>query len=206
MGATAGASAAFQGVSSIGNGYIQASALRSQADYEKKIAELNNQRLEANAGLVDEAATDAVKRGNTSALQRVEKQRQDDGTIRAQAASEGALGSEAQTNAMSAVDTMSAVNQASIKTNAYREAFGLQSQSIALRGQEQDNTFGARIRANQLEGMAKSSMITGWTKAIGFGMTSASDYSKSSKTGGEKAPSGSTRYSGPDSGGFGGMA
>lgn len=184
MGATAGASQVFSGTQAIGNGYIQASALRNQADAEKKIAEINNQKLGFEAGMADEAASDAVKRGNTAANARSEQERQQAGMVRAQAAATGgtgAAGSEAAGNALEQVGDLSATDQAAIKTNAYREAFGMKSTAIALRGQAQANTIQAQMKANQDEYMARSSMITGWTKGIGDGFSAASDFKKSAK-------------------------
>lgn len=176
-----GGGAAFQGTMAVGNGYVQAAALRNQADYEKKIAELNNKTLDYQAGMADEASTDALKRGNTAANARSEMERQQAGTVRAQAAAAGgagAAGGDAAATALEQVGDVSATDQAAIKTNAYREAFGFQSNALALRGQEQANTIQARMKANQLDYMARSSMITGWTKAIGYGFSAASDYNK----------------------------
>lgn len=184
MGATAAASQGIQSVSSVGNGYIQAGALRNQAGLETGIASLNNQKLAYEAGMADLSAADTLRRGNTVANNRAGQGIMQAGKIRAEAAASGGnggSGSDAASNALEQVGDVSATDQAAIKTNAYRAAFGLQSSAIAMRGEEDANTIQARMKANQLDYMAKSSMITGWSRGLGFGMSAAGNFSKSRK-------------------------
>lgn len=198
MGATAAGSAAYQGVSSVGNGYIQASALRAQAQNQTAIAQMAQDRQNFAAGQSDRAAADAVKRGGVAANDRAEQGRQAEGVAKAQAAAEGGAGSAAEQNAVSQVESLSAADQATIKTNAFREAYGLQSQAISQRAEGTADVIKARMNSNQLDYMAKSSMITGWSKAVGYGAKGASDYSKN------KSPS--NNYAGTDDSGGGGYA
>lgn len=173
-----GAGAAFQATNAVGGGYIQAAALRNQADYTTKLAELDNKTLDYQSGAASAAAEDAVKRGNTAANKLDTTSRLQIGAERAAASAEGATGSAAEQNAVGTTESMTAATQAAIKTNAFREAFGLQSQAIALKGQEDVNTFQARTKANSLNYMARSSMITGWTKGIGYGFQAAGEAKK----------------------------
>ncbi len=183
MGSTAGASTALQGTQSIGNGFIQAAALRNQAGFTTRMAGMNNQVLEHNAAMSEEAATDAQIQGNTAANQRAEVTRLQTGNVRAEAAANGnaGVGSAAEASALQATGDASAADQAATKINSYRAAFGLQSQAIATKGQEAQNTMNASMKANQDNNMAFASMITGGTRGIGYGMRAAGDFYKVAK-------------------------
>lgn len=185
MAAAQGAGSAFQAVNSVGGGYVHAQSLRDQASYQSSVTDLNNKTLEYQAGQADEQATDAVKRGNTAVNTIEQKNRLQTGAERASAAAQGGLssvGSEAVANANSNTESANAAEQATVKINAWREAYGYQSQGNALRGQEDANTLQSRTSSNALEYSARSSMITGWNEGIYGGLRAAEGFAKNSKT------------------------
>ncbi len=194
MAAAQGAGSAGQAVSSVGNGYVQAAALRSQAGYQTSVTALNNKTLEFQAGQVDAQAADVTARGMQAATAQVQKARLQEGASKAAAAGQGGLGSvgsEAVDNAVAQTESVSAADAAAIKTNAWRAAYGLQTQAISIRGQEAADTLKAVSSSNALENAARSSMITGWSSGLNSGMKSGIGFSKNSK---------SSRYAGTDSG------
>lgn len=177
-----GSGAAFQGVSQVGGGYVQAAALRAQADYQQKVMELNNKTLDYQAGVTDQQAADAEKRGGQAVGARAQKERLDVGAKRAAiTAAGGDTSSEMAANAVGEVETVSADDQASISTSAWREAFGFKSQGIAIRGQQEVNKFQARVQGNALQNAARSSIITGWNEGIATGLEAAGGGGNSKK-------------------------
>jgi hypothetical protein len=182
-----GGAAAFQAGNSVGMGFVQAAALRSQADYQKKVAELNNKTLQLQVDYAEEQSADAVKRGGQAANKRGQKERLDIGARRAAiAAAGGDPSSAAALTEIGDMEAVSAADQVNIQANAFREAFGYKSQGLAVQGEQLKNTFQARTGANALEYAAKSSMITGITDGIAGG---ASAYGKSkANSGSGKAP------------------
>ena len=168
----------YQGLSGIGEGYIKADAYRAQKDYESKIAELNNSALDYSIEAAEDQAADAVKRGGTAALKRDQKTRLQQG---AQRAGMAAGGGEIDTETVDHTGTIGAADTAAIKTNAWREAFGFTSKANQIRGAQNQNTFDARTKGNALEYAARSSMITGYTSAIGMGFKGASTASGGTK-------------------------
>jgi hypothetical protein len=181
-----GAAAAFQASNSIGMGFVQAAALRAQADYNKKVAELNNKTLEVQAEYASGQADDAVKRGAAAVNKRAQQERLDVGAKRAAFAGAGGdLGSEAAANIVADAEAVSASDQVNLQANAFREAFGFKSQAIAIKGEQAKNDFQARTGANALEYAAKSSMITGITSGIAGGVDA---YGKSQQGKGGKTP------------------
>ena len=180
------ASTAFKVTSSISNGYIQADAMRDEADYHKKVAELNNKTIDSQIKSAEEQGNDAIVRGNTAANKRAQAERLAVGAERASIAGAGgdAMGASAE-DSVAGIEAVSAAEQASLKTNAWREAFGFRSQANAMRGQQTNNTLNARSKANALEYGAKSSIITGWSKGVGEGIDYASmSASTATKAGG----------------------
>lgn len=175
----------FNAVNAVGSGYVQAQAQRDQADYEKKMAELNNKTLDYEASAFNEQADDALKRGSQAANRRAQKARLQ---IGAQRAAMAAGGGGISQDVVNETDAIAAADEASIKVNSYREAFGLQNKAIQVRGAQAANTFQAKTKANALEYAARSSMITGWNEGIGHGFkafgsaSSASDSKSSSKS------------------------
>lgn len=169
----------YQGLSGIGQGYIQADAYRAQADYEKKIAELNNTALDYSIELTEDQARDAEKRGETAALKRDQKTRLQ---LSSQRAGMAAGGGGIDTEALGRTETVGAADVNAIKTNAWREAFGYTTKANQIRGAQNQNTFDARTKANALEYAARSSMITGYTSAVGMGFKGAAASSGGGKS------------------------
>jgi hypothetical protein len=176
MGATSGY--VYQGISGIGEGYVKADAYRAQADYENKIAELNNKSLDYQISQNEDQAADAISRGEKAALRRDQKTRLLQGAQRAaMAAGGGSIDSEA----LGYTETIGEADKVAIKANSWREAFGYTSKANQLRGEQNQNNFDARTKANALNYAARSSIITGYSSAAGSGFKAAGEYKTKDK-------------------------
>lgn len=173
---------AMQATTEAGGGYVKADAMRNQADYEKKLAELNNEVLDYESDRAIDQGKDAELRGMQAAARRHQKTRLSVGAAKAQAAVTGA---DSSADVDSALVT-GAADEAAIKANAWREQFGFTTRANQIKGQMNSNTLQARSTANALEYGARSSIITGWTAGMG------------------KAAEGYGKYSGGSSGATGG--
>lgn len=168
------AAQSFKAVNAVGMGYVKADAYRAEADYHKKIADLNNKTLEYQVGSEEDRATDAASRGEKAALRRDQKTRLQTGSQRAAMAAAGgdpAFGSNADT--ISETEAIGAADVAAIKTNAWREAFGFRTRANQLRGEQAAGYLASRTKANALDFAARSSIITGWTRAVEGGLEAA---------------------------------
>lgn len=150
-------SAGIQGLGAIGGAYAQAQAQKSQADYQRRMFEVNSR-------LADFQAQDAKDRGDVGAAQAIKRGDQMQSTQRAAAGGSGvdvnsgsARDIQADTQAISALDALT------IKNNAMREAFGYKSQAISYSGQGQ---------MVQIAGNAESwnTLATGGMRALGYGV------------------------------------
>lgn len=169
-----GAGPAFQASMAIGSGYVQARALRDQADYEKKVAELNNKAIDYQKETTRAQAADAEMRGKQAAAKSEQGTRLQVGEARAAMAAQGVLPGEAQAlEATNQIQTLGAAEKQAIEVNTWREAFGYRSQVSALSGAQLENTLQARTRENALRASARSSMITGYTTAVATGLNAA---------------------------------
>lgn len=177
-----GAGSVFQAGNSVGSGYVQAQAMRDQADYEKKLNEINNKTLDAQIEAKNAQAADAEKRGNQAANKRVQEERLQVGEQRAAiAAGGGDLTGEMATNVVGQTETVSAADQQAIHVNSFREAFGYKSQGLAIKGEQNNNNLQTTSRVNALNYGAKTSIINGWTNAVGYGASGYGDYKKNQK-------------------------
>lgn len=211
MAAAQGAGAAYGATTSIVGGYTQAKALRDQADIQSQVAQLNNKTLDYQSKISGEQSDDAIKRGGQAANMKAQQARLAEGAARVGVAAQGGdVNGAVAANITGNIESMSAADQAAIKVNAFREAFGYKSQSIAQKGQEDVNTYQAKSSANALNFMAKSSMITGWNNGIAGGLRAAQGVDKNRKPrnpadAGNGDPSNGA-YGGPDNGSYGGYA
>lgn len=179
MGAYSGL--AFQAATSIGGGYVQANSLRDQADYEQKVSELNQKTLDYQATQADRAALDVEARGKQAANKVAQQTRLKSGEQRAAAAAAGVSGSELEANVLEETAEIGAANEATLKINSYREAFGMKSQANAYRGAKVAEELQTRTRRAAYQHQARSSIITGYTTALTSGAKAYGNYSGGGK-------------------------
>lgn len=161
--------AAFQATNAIGSGYVQADALNAQADYVKKINELNDKTIDYQVGATEQQAADAAAKGDQAVIARAQKTRLMQGSQRAAMAANGSISQDV----LNETANIGAADEAALKVNAYREAFGFKSRANAMRGQKVQNELETRTKANALNYAARSSIITGWIDGINVGANAA---------------------------------
>lgn len=172
-----GATAAIFAVSGIMQGisaYSQSKAQKSEGAFQSSV-------FESNARMADAQAEDAIFRGDQDAARQRENVKK---LIGAQRASEGAQGIEV--NSGSALDVQAdtagqgAVDELTIKNNAWREAFGYRVQANDLRTQSQFTKLSA----------ANKSRNTILTAGMNIASDAASAYrqTKTGTVGSKKAP------------------
>ncbi len=154
MGATAGfvAMAGF----SLYQAHEQAEAQRAQADFTAR-------QFEQNQKLADIEATDAIRRGDRNASLAGVQARQHIGAQRAAAAASGVdanFGSALDIQADTA--EMGAMNQVTIKNNAWREAWGYKIQALNA---SSSAGFARMAGDNQ----SRNTLLTGGMNAISYG-------------------------------------
>lgn len=144
------------GMSSISSSIAQASAQRSQAQYQQQVSEINSR-------LADQQAEDAVARGTKQANAIRKQSEKVKGAQRAAAAAQGiAVDSGDIADLQAETDINSAEDQKTTMTNAWREAFGykVEAANAAAAGQ---------FAATAGKFAAKSTVLTGGMQALGYG-------------------------------------
>lgn len=132
--------------------------MRAQGKYQSTVAE-------SNARLADIQSQDAIDRGNQAANKNTDKTRQLIGSQRASLAAQGIdvnSGSAADVQADSA--SLGALDSATIKNNAYREAWGYKVQSM-------NDTYAGKFASIAADSNANNTLLTG-------GMNAVSDFEK----------------------------
>lgn len=146
------ASAAVGGGSSLLSAYQQSQALKAQAQYQKDQADTN-------ARLDDMAADEATRRGATESNKAI---RQGDQMVSEQRAASAAQGIDINTGSsgdiQSETDALSHQDAEIIKNNAWREAWGFNTQAIDYRNQGKL----ALVAGNNA---ARNTMLTGGLNA-----------------------------------------
>lgn len=179
----AAAAFASQATSSVGNSLVSASALRSQGEYQKRVAGLNAKTMEEAARRTEAQADDAVSRGETAANQRGQDIRKKVGSQRAAAAAAGLdpnFGSAA--DVMADTESVGAADQAAIKTNAWREAFGYKSQSLNLQSEAVNSTLRGETANLAAMNTARNTMITGGLEGAQYGLMAGGEVRKRNPT------------------------
>jgi hypothetical protein len=148
------ASSASQGVASFGNAYVQSKALQAQAEFERQEAEMN-------ARVADLQAEDATRRGAAEANRARKEGRQ---VISAQRAASAAQGIDINTGSAGDIQeetlALSEQDVETIKSNAWREAWGFKAQALDLRS-------GARLQYHAKQSAARNTLLTGGINALG---------------------------------------
>lgn len=168
---------AFQAVNAFGGAAVESKSMRAQADYQKKISELNNKAMDYEISQTEEQARDAEARGMQSANKRAQKTRLQVGAQRASAAASGIdpeFGSAS--DSITETETIGEADVAAIKTNAWREAFGFTSKANEMRGAQNAANLQTRTSVNALNYGAKATMITGATDAATYGAKAYGQY------------------------------
>lgn len=152
----AAASSGIMSVSSLASGFAQSQAIRAQADYEQ-------QQANTNARLAELNAEQTLKKGEKEAQAH---KRKVSGLIGAQRAALAGQGVDIGTGSALAVQEETAVqgvvDEATIRNNAYREAWGLKFQAEEYR---------SKGRFAQISGRAsaRSTLLTGGLQALAYG-------------------------------------
>lgn len=144
----------FTGATQLGSSFMQAGAIKSQARWESG-------QLENNAKLMDFQGKEAIRMGEKEAQQRALQVKKLAGRQRAVAAAQGidvdsgsALDISQETAGMGALDI------ATIRNNAWKQAWGFQVQATNLRSQANMTRIQGKYNARQ-------TLITGGMKAAG---------------------------------------
>lgn len=147
MGLT-GAMAVLQGV----NAYSQASALESEGNYQRSVADINARFAEMNA-------EDSIRRGEKDALDLKKQAKRLIGSQRVALAAQGvsldsgiSLDLQEDTAAQSAEDVMT------IRNNAWREAWGYRTQAAGYQSQGEFAQLSARNKS-------RNTLVTGGLQA-----------------------------------------
>jgi len=133
------------------NAYNQSVATRQQGRFAQQIAERN-------AVMSDKAATDAVQRGYTESNYAQSRTDSLVGSQRAALASQGLDPNSGTGLALQGDAQLSgSVDVATIRANAYREAYGFKTQALNIRTQGRLDRLSSRYKAKQmlLEGALK---------------------------------------------------
>jgi hypothetical protein len=174
-----GVNALFQGIAGLFGASSEAEALRKRGEYEKAI-------YDQNARFSELQADDAIRRGSSEALRLRGEGRKIRGAQRASYAGQGV-----DVNAGAAVDVGEGTELAidldadTIKTNAWREAWGYRVQASESR--QRGNL--AKAGADRAAG---NTLLTGGLKAIGYGLQGAYSFGS---IGGGGGRSGGGNYS-----------
>lgn len=171
-----GLSYGIQSLGQLGTAYEQSQALQAQGNFQRTMAEINQQ-------FANRQADQVVAQGNRQADQIHRSGLQVQGAQRAAAAAQNIRTDDG--SAGDAVDTtryMSADDQITARANAWREAFGLRTQAqmnvTQAKFQQRANNNAAQAT---LLGGALSSFGSGM-KAVGFGLKAYKDMQTPERT------------------------
>jgi hypothetical protein len=136
----------------------QAKAAQQQADYEAAVQRNNNI-------MSQRAQQDAIRRGKREETLRRLQTAQDVSTKRGRLAGGGfSVNTGSALTAQSDIRAMGNVEALTIRSNAQREAYGMQVDNAKERA-------GSAGRVAQYKNKAKSSLISGATSALGTGLS-----------------------------------
>lgn len=133
---------------------MESGALRSQGAYQK-------QQYEFNAQMADMQAADAIRRGDKEASQVKARGKKMIGSQRAALAAQGIdVNSGSAADIQEETDVFSTEDAMTVRSNAWREAFGFRAQAMEARN---SGAF-AELAANN---KASNTLLTGGMKAAG---------------------------------------
>lgn len=151
----------------------QANAIRAKGKFEES-------QLQSNAAELESAAAQAKEIGNEDAADVLQQARELEGTQRAQLAASGvdiSTGSAAQV--LDQTIAFGIEDAKTVKTNAYRQAFGLQRQAVNVRAEQRQTRISRKFKQ-------RISLISGGVSAISSISSGASALAKGPTAKGEK--------------------
>lgn len=157
-----------EGLSGIGEGLAQGKALRAQGEYQARMLELN-------AKLAEFQAHDSIRRGEVAAGDYQKRVSQIMGAQRVAYAAQGIqLGEGSAAEVATDTAEQAARDVVTIRTNAWREAWGYKVQAQDYRGQARYTRIASRFNAQMSE-------IGGITDAINYGTRAVGSYASDRK-------------------------
>lgn len=186
MGVSGGFAA--MGVMSAGNSIAQGKSQKAQDDFTAS-------QYDSNARLATEQGAEAKAAGDINAGQAAEEGRQQVAKQRVAAAATGAdVNSGSALSLQADTNWQAKQNQITIKNNAWRTAWGYNTQAIDYGTQAQFSRMAGNNAMN-------NSYLTGGMQAIGYGVQAGSAYNKyNGKSGDSPWGSGSTLSNSQESG------
>lgn len=168
QGAAAGAGSFASGATALAGAYSQSQAMEAQAIYQKTQSEMN-------AKLADMQAADAIKRGNKNAAQVGKNAKRVLGAQRAALAAQGIdIDSGSAADVQQDTEVLSAMDQMTVKNNAWKEAWGFKVQALNTRA-EGDWAMAAGQQA------ARNTLLTGGMNALSYTAQGAYSVGKARK-------------------------
>lgn len=150
-------------LSEAGSSYANYQSIKAKGLYESNVYDFNARQAELDA-------EDALRKGEHESLLIEREGRQARGRARANAAASGGspdVGSAA--DVQSAVDSYTAFDAMVAKNNSIREAFGYKSEAAAFRSKARFTRIATKFNA-------RSTIITGATKALSYGFLSVAAF------------------------------
>jgi hypothetical protein len=159
------------GIAAFGTAWEQASALRSQGEFQLAMARINQK-------FSDMEADQVIRQGNYQAHEVRKRGEKIAGSQRAAAAAQGIDVNDAQGSAAALVDDTKlaeANDVARAHTNAWMQAWGIKTQARLNVDSAEANKAGANFAANQ-------TLLTGGLKLAASALKTGSIYARGSKT------------------------
>lgn len=123
-----------------------------------------------NARSAEAQAEDALKRGDVEASKKAQQIRMATGAQRAAIAASGSdVTGEGATDILNQTQIAGQTDIATIKTNAWREAWGFRSAAVNARTEGEMNL-------NTAKAMERATLISGGIEAMSYGMKAGSQY------------------------------
>jgi hypothetical protein len=158
------AAMAVMAMSSIGNAVAQSSAAKTQGEFAR-------QQADENARLAELQAKETEEAGEKEASQQRAKVRALVGKQKASFAAQGIdIGSGTAADVFGETEEFGEQDAATIRKNAYRQAFGFRQQGQNMRNQGQFDYMAGRAEA-------KNTLLTGGISAVGYGIQGVGAYS-----------------------------
>lgn len=165
----ASAAMAIMAMSSAGNAYAQSNAAKTQGEFQK-------QQAEQNARLAEMQAKETEEAGEKQSQQHRAKVKALVGSQKAALAAQGIdIGSG---SALDLIDQTTAAGEddaATIRLNAYRQAFGIRQQGANTRNQGQFDYMAGRAES-------RNTLLTGGMQAASYGLEAKSKYDSYKKS------------------------
>jgi len=157
-----------QGIASLSEAFAFGVGALAQAEAITAKGKFEEAQLIQGAQELELASEDVIERGTTAATQTLESAKQVQGTQRAQLAASGVDISVGSASDVLAETVQFGIEDARVvKTNAFREAFGLKRQAVNVRGQAAQSRVARKFKA-------KTTLISGGLSTVkaassGFG-------------------------------------